>query len=108
MPYLAGMSLSKRTQAVPLFEVFALKENLTPELEECLTHFEAGLAHYRAREWDAALACFAQSREREPYRPGRDGGVASNPSLVFMERTAKMKAAPPAETWDGVFRMEEK
>lgn len=105
---LGSVVVKGRTQAVPLFEVFALKENLTPEMDECLTHFSAGLAHYRAREWDAALACFAQSREREPYRPGRDGGVAGNPSTVFLERTAKMKAAPPDETWDGVFRMEEK
>jgi len=97
-----------RTQAVPLFEVFALKETITPAMRECLSRFEAGLARYYAQEWDAAAACFAESQALEPNQPGRDAGVANNPSMVYLEVTARMKASPPAAEWDGVYVMEEK
>lgn len=97
-----------RTQAVPLYEIFSLKEQVTPAMRECLGLFEQGLARYYARDWDGALALFAQSRELELNVPGRTPGVSSNPSLVYLELTAKLKQSPPQPDWDGVFVMHEK
>ncbi len=97
-----------RTQAVPLFEIFSLKEHLTPQMSECLGLFEQSLAKYYARDWDGALAGFAQSRDLEINVPGRSPGVASNPSLVYLDHTARMKQSPPPPDWDGVFVMSDK
>jgi len=97
-----------RTQAVPLFEVFGLKEQVTPKMREGLALFERGLERYYARDWDGALELFARSRDLEVNVPGRTAGVVSNPSLVYLDLTAKMKSAPPAPDWDGVFVMTDK
>src|SRR5471030_4889 len=45
-----------RTQAVPIFEIVGLKENVTASARECIGLFAQGLEKYYAREWDAALA----------------------------------------------------
>ena len=97
-----------RTQAVPLYEIFGLKELVTPAMRECLGLFEQGMAKYYVRDWDGALALFAQSRELEPNVPGRAPGVSSNPSLVYLDLTAKLKQSPPRPEWNGVFVMADK
>ncbi len=97
-----------RTTAVPIFEIVGLKENVTAQTRECIGLFEQGLAKHYARDWDAALALFAQSRELEPNVPGKTPGVISNPSIVYLRITEDYKVDPPEENWDGVFHMKEK
>ena len=97
-----------RTRAVPIFEIVGLKENLSDQTRECLGIFEQGLARHFARDWDGALALFAQSRELEFNVPGKTPGVVSNPSLVYLEITSYYKEAPPPDHWDGVYVMKEK
>ncbi len=97
-----------RTQAVPLYEIFGFKEHVTATMSGCLELFEQALAKYYARDWDGALALFAQSRDLEPCVPGRSPGVSSNPSIVYLDHVAKVKLAPPPPDWDGVFIMAEK
>lgn len=97
-----------RTQAVPLFEVFAFADEATLSMRECITTFAAGLDRYYARDWDGAIACFERSRECEPYQPTRDGGVSSNPSIIYLELAGAARSDPPPADWDGVFKMSEK
>lgn len=97
-----------RSQPVPIYEIVGLKEDVTAAARECFGLFEAGLAQYYARDWIAALALFAQSRALEPNQPGRDPGVASNPSLVYLDIVAHFQHEPPPENWDGVYVMKEK
>ncbi len=97
-----------RTQAVPLFEVVGLKETATSAMRECLELFAQGLEKYYARDWDGALSFFARSRDLEPNIPGRSPGVAGNPSLVYVDLVARMKANPPPANWEGVFVMADK
>lgn len=97
-----------RTKAVPIFEIVGLKENVTEQTRECIRLFEQGLGKHYARDWDGALALFAQSRELEPNIPGKTPGVVSNPSLVYIGITEHYKEEPPAENWDGVYHMKEK
>jgi adenylate cyclase len=97
-----------RTLGVPIYEVAGLKEMVTPQQRECIEIFGRGLERYYARDWDAALALFAQSRELETNVPGRSPGVSSNPSLVYLEITGHYKVAPPPENWDGVYVMQDK
>ena len=97
-----------RTKAVPIFEIVGLKENVTAQTRECIGLFEQGLAKHYARDWDGALALFAQSRELEPNVPGKTPGVLSNPSIVYLQITADYKVESPEENWDGVYHMKEK
>ena len=97
-----------RKQAVPIHEIVGLKEHVTPETRECLAHFARGLACYHQRDWAAATASFQQSAKLEPLQPGRDPGVASNPSLVFLDLVADYTANPPPADWGGVYVMTEK
>lgn len=97
-----------RTKAVPIFEIVGLKETVTAQTRECVGVFAQGLEKYYARDWDAALALFRQSRELEFNVPGKTPGVVSNPSLVYLDITEHYKHEPPAENWDGVYVMKEK
>jgi adenylate cyclase len=97
-----------RAQPVPVFEITDLKEAIPSQTRECLGLFAEGLAKYHARDWDGALAKFKESAGLEPNQPGKTPGVKSNPSLVYQEIVAQMKAAPPDEKWDGVYVMKEK
>ena len=97
-----------RTQAVPIFEIVGLKENVTQQTRDCVGVFDQALAKYYARDWDGALALFAQSRELEFNIPGKTPGVVSNPSLVYLGITEHYKHEPPPENWDGVYVMKEK
>ena len=85
-----------------------LKETITAQTRECIGIFEQALVKYYARDWDTALALFAQSRELEFNVPGKTPGVSSNPSLVYLDITAHYQHEPPAENWDGVYVMKEK
>ncbi|MSU24204.1 MAG: adenylate/guanylate cyclase domain-containing protein [Opitutus sp.] len=97
-----------RSTAVPIYEIAGLKENVTTQTRECIGVFAQGLEKYYARDWDGALALFAQSRELEFNVPGKTPGVSSNPSLVYLDITEHYKHEPPAENWDGVYVMKEK
>jgi len=97
-----------RTLAVPIHEIVGLKENVSAQTRECIGLFSAGLEKYYARDWDGALALFGQSRELEFNLPGKTPGVVSNPSLVYLDRTARYKVEPPPEDWDGVYHMTDK
>jgi len=61
--------------------------------------FNAGVAAYRARQWDAAMTAFSAVLAERP-----DDG----PALLYLERCRNMRAAPPEADWDGVTVMEVK
>ncbi|MDF3057482.1 MAG: cyaB [Rariglobus sp.] len=94
-----------RSSAVPIFEIIGLKENVTEKTRECMRLFEQGLESYYARDWDGALALFAQSGELEPNQPGATPGVRTNPSRVYSEIASLYKVAPPPENWEGEYVM---
>lgn len=97
-----------RKQAVPIYEVTALQEHLTPSARECLALFSAALDHYHARDWSGAIAGFRRSAELEPNQPGKTPGVKNNPSLVYLDICAANLATPPPADWDGAYVMREK
>ncbi len=61
--------------------------------------FAAGLAAYRAQQWEEAGAAFSECLALDP---------GDTPSQVFRERVARLRAAPPGPAWDGVWRLESK
>lgn len=61
--------------------------------------FEAGIAAYRAREWDSADKAFNDILKNHPN---------DTPSQVYTERVDHLKKIPPPDKWDGVWVFETK
>lgn len=97
-----------RVQALPIYEVAALKEHITESQRECYRVFALGLEKFYARDWSSAADLFQQSEQLEPNRPGTTPGISSNPSLVYLEMTAQYRHEPPPPDWTGVHVMSEK
>ena len=87
-------------QAKPedIFEIMGRKDALTAPQIELRARFSEGLAAYRARLWEDARRAFSAALAAVP----NDG-----PSLAFIRRVEAFVAAPPAEDWDGSWRLEE-
>jgi adenylate cyclase len=81
-----------KRQSVRIYELLSIGPP-PPGWAELLPLFEQGIAHYRAREWQPALACFV--------RVANDRG-ADGPTLLYVQRCRTLLAAPPADGWDGV------
>jgi len=105
---LGRIKVKGRSQAVPIFEIAGLKEDVTDRTRECLGLFGQGLEKYYVRDFAGAGALFRRSAELEPHIPGRDPGIVSNPSLVYIGISGHFQIEPPPENWDGVYEMKEK
>ena len=86
-----------RPQAV--FEIMALKGELTAAQIELRSHFSEGLAAYRAQRWDEARRAFEAALVASP---------GDGPSIAFIKRIERLAAAPPGEGWDGAWHLERK
>ena len=60
-----------------------------------IDRFELALRTYREQRWDEAMVIF------EELVASRDDAT----SKIFIQRCRDMKANPPGENWDGVFKM---
>ena len=97
-----------RSKPVPIHDVVGIRENVARNSLDCAGLFEEGMAFYYKRDWQGALKKFEQSASLEPYKPGQDAGVQSNPSLVYQRIVTNMAASPPPDDWDGTYVMTEK
>jgi adenylate cyclase len=70
-----------------------------PELKTLLELHAAGVAAYRARDWNLAHRSFDEVLKLYPT----DG-----PSAVYCQRCTLLSATPPADGWDGVWNLTEK
>jgi adenylate cyclase len=105
---LGRIKVKGRSQAVPIYEIVGLKEDVTDRTRECLGVFSEGMERYFACDFEGAIARFKCSAELEPRMPGRDPGVVSNPSLAYIGVAGHFRDDPPPENWDGVYEMKEK
>jgi adenylate cyclase len=81
-----------KTEPVRVYELLGRKGEADTALKES---YEAGLKHYRARDWDAAEAAF----KRNPEDP---------PSKVMLARIALFRASPSSFPPDGVWDLTKK
>ena len=105
---LGRIRVKGRSQAVPIYEIVGLKEDVTDRTRECLGIFEQALDKYYAGDFAGAVTLFARSAELEPRVPRRDPGIVSNPSLVYIGISEHFQAEPPPANWGGVYVMKEK
>ncbi len=72
---------------------------ISREMEELLEKYNSGLAAYKQRKWDEAMAFFSEALKIRPH----DG-----PSKLYLERSTEYRDNPPSDDWDGVFIMKTK
>jgi Adenylate cyclase, family 3 (some proteins contain HAMP domain) len=97
-----------RSTPVPIHELVGLAEEVSDRTREAVARFEAGLEKYYAQDWDAAAAHFQASAKLEPNQPDPGTGIVTNPSLVYLNLVAELRAHPPGGDWNGVYVMKGK
>ncbi len=88
-----------QTQPQTVFDILGRAGELKPEQEQLRRSYAEGLAAYRGRRWDEARAAFARALEAVP---------SDGPSMTFATRIESFARNPPAEDWDGSWRLEQK
>ena len=83
-----------KLETVRVFELLGLAAEVSESDRQRVQAYEAGLARYRAQDWDAAEAAFRECLAAEPK---------DQPSQVMLERVAAFRQAPPEAGWDGVW-----
>jgi adenylate cyclase len=89
-----SLRVAGKLEPVRVYELVGFAADLSEDERRRFAVFEAGLARYRARDWDAAEAAFREALEIEPV---------DQPSHVMLARVAAFRQAPPESGWDGVW-----
>jgi class 3 adenylate cyclase/CHASE2 domain-containing sensor protein len=85
-----------RSQAVKIYEPLAEAGTETPEQAARAAAYAEGLARWRARDFSAAMECFARVADADP------------PAARFLRRAKKLAEHPPGPEWEPVTALEEK
>jgi len=89
-----SLRVAGKLETVRVFELLGIVAELSESDRQRVQTYEAGLARYRAQDWDAAEAAFRECLATEPK---------DQPSQVMLERIAAFRQAPPGVDWDGVW-----
>lgn len=95
-----------KTEPVSVYEVWAMKGELTDREQELFRLFDTAMGHYQRTEWDQAIAAFTRAEALELVPEGK-----TTPSKVFLQRCREYREnppVPPGQAWDGVYRMTKK
>ena len=104
--FIDRLTVVGKSEPVEVYELCAMKGELTAQEQELLPLFAEAMGHYQRMEWDQAIATFQQADAIERIPDG-----ATTPSRVFIKRCQEYKENPPVpagQTWDGVYRMTKK
>jgi adenylate cyclase len=93
------VAVKGREAPVRVFEVLALKGELTPAQAAVRQDFAPGLELYRRARFEEAAARFSHALKHSP---------GDGPSRVLLSRCRNFQAHPPLPDWDTVFRPEAK
>lgn len=83
-----------KQEPVRVYELLGYSAELSENDKQRVQAFEAGLARYRAQDWDAAEVAFHECLAILPK---------DRPSQAMLERIAAFRQAPPEAGWDGVW-----
>ncbi|MDP1645778.1 MAG: adenylate/guanylate cyclase domain-containing protein [Thiobacillus sp.] len=89
-----SLRVAGKLETVRVFELLGVAAELSENDRQRVQAYEAGLARYRAQDWDAAEAAFRECLAIEPK---------DQPSQVMLARIAAFRQAPPGAEWDGVW-----
>lgn len=94
-----SLRVAGKLETVTVYELLGVADESSDADRQRVRAYEAGLARYRAQDWDGAEAAFRECLAIEPKDP---------PSLVMLARIAAFRQAPPGAEWDGVWVAETK
>lgn len=89
-----SLRVAGKLETVRVYELLGLAAELSESGRQRVQAYEAGLARYRAQDWNAAEAAFRECLAIEPN---------DQPSQVMLARIAAFRQAPPGADWDGVW-----
>jgi adenylate cyclase len=89
-----SLRVAGKLEPVRVYELRGLAAEANEADTQRVQAYEAGLARYRAQDWDAAEAAFYECLAKAP---------GDRPSQVMLERIAVFRQAPPEAGWDGVW-----
>lgn len=84
---------------VRLWEILALKDEISPEQNSLLAGFKEAHTLFEDRDYSRAAQLFTELSAAYP----EDG-----PSATYLKRSRNFQEKPPAASWDGVFNLTEK
>ena len=89
-----------KTEPVAIFEVldYHTAESF-PNIDEAIGVYGRALAHYRAQEWDQAVAAFRECQRLSP---------PDKLPAIYIDRCEYWRAHPPDAGWSGVWVMKSK
>lgn len=89
-----------KTQSIGIYEVLDYhNEETYPNLMEAVNCFRDGLALYRRREWDRAIARFQEALQLNPRE---------QLCQMYIDRCTSFREQPPGEDWNGEWVMHSK
>lgn len=89
-----SLRVAGKLEPVRVYELLGLAAEVSDADKQRVRAYEAGLARYRAQDWDAAEAAFRECLATEPK---------DQPGQVMLARIAAFRQAPPGADWDGVW-----
>ncbi len=97
---LDSVKVKGKQEPVTIYELINYG-SLDPQMESLLKAFNDGLAAYKDKRWDDAIALFQEVLHIHIHS---DDG----PAKLYIQRCEDYKQTPPPENWDGVFVMQTK
>ena len=89
-----------KTQPVAIYEVLDFyDESEFPNVMDNVSHFNAGVQHYRNRYWDRSIQSFERALEFNPQ---------DNLCRTYLKRCLYLQRNDPGEEWNGVWVMKTK
>ena len=89
-----SLRVAGKLEPVRVYELLGLADEVGDATRKAVEVYEAGLARYRAQDWDAAVAAFRECLAIEPK---------DQPSQVMLARIEAFRQASPGLEWDGVW-----
>lgn len=89
-----SLRVAGKLETVRVYELLGVADEISDADRQRVQAYEAGLAHYRAQDWDAAEAAFNECLAIEPK---------DQPSQVMLARVEAFRLKPPGAGWDGVW-----
>lgn len=89
-----SLRVAGKLQPVRVFELLGMANELSEASRLAVAAYEAGLARYRAEDWDGAEAAFRECLAKAP---------GDRPSAVMLARVEAFRKAPPVAGWEGVW-----
>lgn len=89
-----SLRVAGKLETVRVYELLGLAAEVSDSDKQRVQAYEAGLARYRAQDWEAAEAAFRECLAIEPK---------DQPGQVMLARIAAFRQAPPGAEWDGVW-----